>query len=137
MPKKENPEKVRIDRWLWSVRLYKTRSLATEACKKSRVRIDGSPAKPSKEISVGDVISIKIGPLEKIVRVDAITVQRTSAALAADLVTDLTSEDAYKKAKQEKIKIGPSPFNLKGKRRPRKKLRRELDEFLYPTSDNL
>lgn len=137
MPKKENPEKVRIDRWLWSVRLYKTRSLATEACKKSRVRIDGSPAKPSKEISVGDVISIKIGPLEKIVRVDAITVQRTSAALAADLVTDLTSEDAYKKAKQEKIKIGPSPFNLKGKRRPTKKLRRELDEFLYPTSDNL
>ena len=63
------PDKVRLDRWLWSVRIFKSRNLATEACKKNWVKLDGHPAKPSKEIKMGDVITIKLGPLQKIVSV--------------------------------------------------------------------
>ena len=71
------PDKVRLDRWLWSVRIFKSRNLATEACKKNWVKLDGHPAKPSKEIKMGDVITIKLGPLQKIVSVVGLIEKRS------------------------------------------------------------
>jgi ribosome-associated heat shock protein Hsp15 len=128
----DNLSEVRIDRWLWSVRIFKTRSLATEACKKNSVKINDQPLKASKLISVGQIISIKLGPLVKVVEVTGLTEKRVSASLVCRYLTDLTTEEAYAKAKQLKIHLKPRLFTKKGLGRPTKKQRRELDEFLYP-----
>lgn len=128
-------DKVRLDRWLWCVRLFKSRNLATEACKKNWVKIDDHPAKPSKEIKVGDVIRIKMGPLQKIVSVEGLIEKRTSASEAAKFLTDLTPPEAYQKAKQDRIYLAPRIMSKKGIGRPTKKQRRELDDFLYPDSN--
>lgn len=132
MSNQEEPSKIRIDRWLWVTRLYKTRSLATEACKKGVVKVDKQPVKPSKEVKVGDQISIKMGPLIKEVRVEALAQRRLSAPLASKLLRDLTPPEVYEKAKAEKLLIPLKAKGLKGTGRPTKKQRRALDEFLYP-----
>jgi len=134
MSTQEKLPTIRLDKWLWVVRLYKTRTLATEACKKGSIKVENKSAKPSKEIKVGDKISIKLGPLLKEVQVEGLSQRRLSAALASDLVTDLTSPEEYEKAKEKKSFIPLPVKNTKGAGRPTKKQRRALDEFLYPDS---
>ncbi len=131
----EHLEGVRIDRWLWAVRVFKTRSMATEACKKNFIKMATLAVKPSKEINVGDIISVKLGPLQKILQVEGITAKRVSAKLAVQFVKDLTPPEAYEKAKREKLHLAPRIITKKGIGRPTKKQRRELDEFLYPDKD--
>jgi len=134
MSTQEKLPTIRLDKWLWAVRLYKTRTLATEACKKGSIKVENKSAKPSKEIKVGDKISIKLGPLLKEVQVEGLSQRRLSAALASDLVTDLTSPEEYEKAKEKKSFVPLPVKNTKGAGRPTKKQRRALDEFLYPDS---
>ena len=134
MSTQEKLPTIRLDKWLWAVRLYKTRTLATEACKKGSIKVENKSAKPSKEIKVGDKISIKLVPLLKEVQVEGLSQRRLSAALASDLVTDLTSPEEYEKAKEKKSFIPLPVKNTKGAGRPTKKQRRALDEFLYPDS---
>ena len=125
---------LRLDKWLWAVRFYKTRTLATEACKKGSIKVENNSAKPSKEIKVGDKITIKLGPLLKEVQVEGLPPRRVSALMASDLVTDLTSPEEYKNAKEHKYSISLPVKKSKGTGRPTKKQRRALDEFLYPDS---
>jgi len=134
MSTQEKLPTIQLDKWLWAVRLYKTRTLATEACKKGSIKVENKSAKPSKEIKVGDKISIKLGPLLKEVQVEGLSQRRLSAALASDLVTDLTSPEEYEKAKEKKSFVPLPVKNTKGAGRPTKKQRRALDEFLYPDS---
>ena len=124
--------KVRADRWLWTVRFYRTRTLATEACKRNAVKIDRKSIKPSKEVKVGDILSIKMGSLTKVVRVDGLTEKRVSAALSINLFSDLTTPEAYEKAKSETVSIPLKPKFGNGK--PTKKQRRAIHDFLYPDS---
>jgi len=126
---------MRVDRWLWVSRHYKTRSLATDACKKNWIKLDGQPIKPSKEIKPKDILSIKIGPLNKIVRVIELAPRRLSASLAQNLYIDVTSPDEKKIALEKKIKITPTVLTKKGIGRPTKKQRRDLEEFLYPMEE--
>lgn len=132
MSNQEKLQALRLDKWLWAVRLYKTRTLATEACKQGSIKVKNKPAKPSREIKVGDTITIKIGPLLKKVQVEGLSARRLSAPLASDLITDLTSPEEYEKAKEQKYSIPLSTKKSKGTGRPTKKQRRALDEFLYP-----
>ena len=81
-----------------------------------------------------NIISIKLGPLQKIVQINKLTQKRVSAPLATKLFLDLTSPEAYAKAKETKIYLAPRKLTKKGIGRPTKKQRRELDEFLYPDS---
>lgn len=134
MASDDQSPKERVDRWLWAVRLFKTRSLATEACKKNHVKVDEQLVKPSKEIKVGDIVCVKLGPLQKVVRVDGLIDKRVSAAVAAKLTTDLTTPQAYEKAKQDRLNLAPRIYFKKGSGRPTKKQRRDLDDFLYPDS---
>lgn len=132
MPEYDNLEKMRVDRWLWSARLYKTRNMASEACKKNWVKINDQPLKASKEIRKGDIISVKIGPLQKVVRIEDLSQRRLSASLAKNLLSDLTTPEAYEKAKEVGKRLTLRITNKKGTGRPTKKQRRDLEDFLYP-----
>ena len=95
-------EKVRIDRWLWAVRAYKTRSLATDACKRNWVSVNGTKIKPSREIRAKDIITFKKGPLERIVRVLKVLEKRISPKLVEEFLEDLTPKTNYEEAENKK-----------------------------------
>ena len=120
-------EEVRIDKWLWAVRLYKTRSLATEGCKNGRVKIGGQPVKPSRIPKVGDVIEIHLNPLNKTVKVIALLHNRVGAKLVTDYLEDLTSPEEYERVKL----IGEfnNEYRPRGTGRPTKSDRRQIDQL--------
>lgn len=119
---------VRIDKWLWMVRVFKTRTLATEACKLGRVYIADSEVKASREVKVGDVVAFKWQGIIKSYRVVDIPVNRVGAKLLPQFVEDLTSEDEYLKLTM--IREVNALGRDKGMGRPTKKDRRELDDFV-------
>ena len=118
---------VRIDKWLWAVRVFKTRSQATEACKKGRVEIGDLPVKPSREVHSGDVIKVRKPPLTRSFKVVALAEKRMSAKLAADFVEDVTPPEELKILEMQKQMNWIS--RDRGAGRPTKKERRKLDDF--------
>lgn len=116
----------RIDKWLWAVRIFKTRTLATEACRNAKVRVEDQPVKPSREIQEGMVISIQTGPIKRTIRVIAPLHNRVGAKLVGQYMEDLTPEEEYQKLEIIKSQSGYRP---KRTGRPTKKERRELDEW--------
>ena len=129
-------EKVRVDRWLWSVRAYKTRTLATDACKRKWVTVNGTDAKPSREIKAQDIVTFKVGPLEKKVQVLQILEKRISAKLVDQFLKDLTPQSSYQEAEVKKRAIISSPFGKRARKgRPSKKERREMEDFFFNHED--
>ena len=123
------PESVRADKWLWAVRVFKTRSLATEACRAGHVQINGQPAKASRYLKIGDLIRAQTGVVLRTVRVVALTAQRVGAARVPEFAEDLTPAAEYQKARE---KVFPYPvLRPKGAGRPTKKDRREMDKFAF------
>ncbi len=125
---KEETNRIRIDKWLWAVRQYKTRSLATHACDQGKIHILDQPVKPSRLVKEGDVISIKRTGLTRKLKVLKITENRLSPKLVIEYMTDLTpieELDAYK-ARITKM----SQYRDPGAGRPTKRERRHLDDFL-------
>lgn len=120
-------ESVRIDKWLWAVRIFKTRSKATEACRKGRIEMDELSVKPSREVRQGDVVKVKLAPLARTYKVLGAIEKRVSAKLAAEYVDDITPPEELEMLKVQK------EMNLlsrdKGTGRPTKKDRRDLDDF--------
>ena len=86
-------DKVRIDKWLWAVRIFKTRSMAAEACKKGKVTVDGISVKPSRDVRLNEIISLRVPPITRAYKVLAISGKRMSAKLAVDFVKDVTPQD--------------------------------------------
>jgi ribosome-associated heat shock protein Hsp15 len=117
---------VRIDKWLWAVRLFKTRSQATLACRNGKISIDGDLLKPSREAKLGMIISIKQGPIVKKVKVIELLQKRVGPKLVSNFMEDLTPEEEYKKL--ELIKEQPT-FRPRGLGRPTKKERRDIDKW--------
>lgn len=115
---------VRIDKWLWAVRLYKTRSQATDACRSGKVRIDDVVVKPSRELKLNQIISIHAGPITRTVQVKGMIEKRVGAKLVPDNMIDLTPEEEYKKL--ELIRDNPL---AQRKGRPTKKERRDIDQW--------
>ncbi len=119
-------ENARIDKWLWAVRIYKTRSQASEACRKGRIIINGIQVKPSRVIKTGDTILIRKPPVVYTYRVRGLLQKRQSASLAREYYEDLTSVEELNKLKiNEQIFFGRN----KGTGRPTKKERRILDKL--------
>ncbi len=118
------PEKVRIDKWLWAVRLYKTRSLATDACRSGHIKIGGLPVKPSHEVKVNELITAWMEPMTKTIKVLGLLDRRVSAAAARDFAEDQTDPAEYQKAREERLH--PAFYRPKGTGRPTKKERRAL-----------
>jgi ribosome-associated heat shock protein Hsp15 len=120
-------ESLRIDKWLWEVRLFKSRNLATDACKAGKVKMDGSNVKASKEIKEGDVIVVSLNPLYKTVRVKQFPKSRVSAKLVPDFMEDLTQQSEYDRVKL--IGETNSEYRDRGIGRPTKKQRRVIDQL--------
>lgn len=126
---KATPEKTRIDKWLWAVRLFKTRSLASEACDKGKIKIADQPVKPSRNIRVSDVITIRKGAFTMQFEVLKLTENRLPAKSAADFCKDLTPPEEKEKIKKHSIET--RAYHNRGEGRPTKRERRELDEFIF------
>lgn len=120
-------ESVRIDKWLWAVRIFKTRSLAAEACKKSRVLVNGEAVKPSKTIVVGSLVDVKKPPVIYSYEVIGITERRMGAKFVPDFLKDLTPEEEL--VKLNLMKFNLDGFRQKGSGRPTKRDRRQLDDL--------
>jgi ribosome-associated heat shock protein Hsp15 len=118
-------ESLRIDKWLWEMRLFKSRSLASEACKAGKVKMDGSNVKASKEIKEGDIIVVSLNPLFKTVRVKQFPKSRVNAKLVPDFMDDLTLQTEYDRVKL--INDASSEYRDNGAGRPTKKQRRVID----------
>ncbi len=123
----------RIDKWLWAVRLFKTRSLATQACRAGKVKVDGQAVKPSREVQNEMIISVQTGPILRTVKVTELLNNRVGAKLVSQYMDDLTPEEEYQKLEIIKSQAGMRPFR---KGRPTKKERRELDEWFGPAARN-
>lgn len=119
---------LRIDKFLWCVRLFKTRSMATDACRKGRVIIDDIPVKPARLIAVNEIIRVKKPPVLFTYRIKELPPSRVSAKLATDYIEDLTPEDEKNKL-DLKNKTGTA-YRYRGTGRPTKKERRDLDKLM-------
>jgi ribosome-associated heat shock protein Hsp15 len=121
---------VRIDKWMWATRIFKTRTIAVEACKKNRVAVDDVPAKPSRMIKVGDVIQVRKPPVTYSFKVLDLTQNRIGAKLVPNYLENITPPEQYEILELQKI----SGFvnRARGTGRPTKKDRRDLDEFSNP-----
>lgn len=117
---------IRIDKWLWAVRIYKTRSIATDACRSGKVMINDVEVKPSREIKTGDVIVIKTGPIRKTIKVLNLLGNRVSAKIVPQFMEDLTPAEEYKKL--EMIRDSHFVSRNRGAGRPTKRERREIDK---------
>jgi ribosome-associated heat shock protein Hsp15 len=126
------PLQIRIDKWLWSVRLFKTRSMATDACNAGKVKMNGSPIKPSKEVKTDEVYKIKLGQLDKTVQVTDAPKSRVGAALVPNFYLDLTPEEEYNRVKSLRTTF---EYREHGEGRPTKRDRRQI-EYLKDYFDN-
>jgi ribosome-associated heat shock protein Hsp15 len=86
-------DKVRIDKWLWAVRIFKTRSMAAEACKKGKVTVNGVTIKTSRDVRLNEIIDLRVPPITRSYKVFDISGKRMSAKLAVDFVKDVTAQD--------------------------------------------
>ncbi|MDR2949143.1 MAG: RNA-binding S4 domain-containing protein [Dysgonomonas sp.] len=124
---KEPKKEVRIDKWLWAVRLFKTRSIAIEACKKGRITIKGITIKPSRMIKIGDIIEVRRPPVTYSFEVLNLSENRMGAKLVPDFMKDVTPPSQLEIL--ELSKMSGFVDRARGTGRPTKKDRRELDQF--------
>ena len=118
------PPTVRIDKWLWSVRIYKTRSLAASACRSGEVTIGGQPVKPSREVRINDVVMAKTGVIVRTIKVLGLIERRVGAPIAKDYAQDLTPASEYDKRTDPVLE--PMFFRPRGAGRPTKRDRRAM-----------
>ena len=121
------PERrVRIDKWLWAARFFKTRSLATEAVQGGRVQVDGAGVKPAREVRIGETVSVTVGQATTIVVVKALGDKRGSAAQAALLYDETPESVLARERRREERRLAPAPgADLAG--RPSKRDRRRIE----------
>ena len=120
-------EEVRIDKYLWAIRAYKTRSEATDACKGGKIRVNGDDIKPSRVVKIGDIIRVRKGAVTYTYRVLALLEKRVGAKLVPDYAEDLTPQE-----EKDKLHAPVETFFLKrdrGTGRPTKKERRQMDSL--------
>lgn len=125
-----SPQEARLDKWLWAARIYKTRTLAADACKNGRITINGATAKPARTIKPGDVVGVKKAPVTYSFRVKQAIEKRVGAKILPDILENITPPEQYEMLEMSRI----SGFvdRARGTGRPTKKERRALDRFQGP-----
>ncbi len=124
---------MRVDKYLWCVRFFKTRSIATNACKLGKVKIQGQNVKPSREVYPTDKITIRKDQIDYEIEVLDIPTSRVGAKIAGLYVNDITPKEAFEK--MELLKYSKEYYRKKGTGRPTKKDRRDIDDLLDNTEE--
>jgi ribosome-associated heat shock protein Hsp15 len=117
----------RLDKWLWTVRVFKVRALATTACRAGSVTINELPAKPAREVHAGELVAVRLGLMVRTLRVIGVPRARVGAKLVAEFCTDLTPPSEWEKVKQHRVQ--QLLAREKGSGRPTKRDRRMLDRL--------
>ena len=125
----DDDSKIRIDKWLWAARFFKTRSLASEAVAGGKVEVNGDRAKPAKAVAPGDEVRVRLGPYEHIVIVRALAGRRGAAREAQALYEETPASRAERERLAEQLRMAPAAFVWEDKGRPTKKDRRDLDQL--------
>ena len=131
-------KKIRIDKWLWSVRVFKSRTLATNACKSGQVKIEEVPVKASAAVEVGQKVQVRKNGFDLEFKVIKLIEKRVGASLAVECYEDLTPASELNKFRSWFVGKGQAEMRERGAGRPTKKERRELDEYkgiLYEDMD--
>ena len=118
---------MRVDKFLWCVRYFKTRNIATTACKKGQVKINGDVVKPSREVYITDKILVRKNQINYELAINDIPESRVGAKLVDIYRTDITPKEAF--ATQEQLKFAKDYYRKKGTGRPTKKDRRDIKDF--------
>lgn len=120
----------RLDKWLWAARIFKTRSIAADACKNGRVMIDGVKMKPARMVKEGDIIQVRKPPVTYSFKILKAIQNRVGAKFVPEVLENVTSADQYELLEMNRISgfVG----RARGTGRPTKKDRRDLDEFVQP-----
>lgn len=119
--------KIRIDKYLWAIRLFKTRSLSSEACKTGRVKMDEKAVKASREVNVGDLIAVRIGQMNRVIEIKELIKNRVKGTLAIEKYIDRTPAEEIER--MEMINKMRTEHRERGTGRPTKKDRRELERI--------
>ena len=125
--------RVRLDKWLWAARFFKTRGLSSEEIDKGRIQVNGQPAKPGKEVRVGDRIDIRTGYVTRTVEVLALSGVRGPATVAALLYRETTESVAARAMAAEQRRLAPEPALSLNQGRPSKKDRRSIERLRQPS----
>lgn len=120
-------EELRIDKWLWCARIFKTRTIAANACKGGKVKVDDISVKPARNVKIGEQIHVQLGQLNKVVEVKSIPKNRISPKQVVDVYTDITPSEEYERI--EFMRAYKAEYRDKRTGRPTKKDRRILDKF--------
>ena len=118
---------MRIDKYLWCTRYFKTRSIATEACKKGHIKINDKTVKPSKDVFYGEKITVRKNQISYVLEVLDIPKNRVGAKLVDLYRKDITPKEAF--ANQDLLKFAKNYYRKKGEGRPTKKDRRDIEDF--------
>ena len=121
-------DRVRLDRWLWAARFFKTRALASAAIAGGKVHVNGTRAKPAKQLRIGDALRVRAGPYEWLVTVRELAEHRGPARRAQELYEESAFGRAARERLAEQHKLAPAPA-YQGKGRPTKKERREMQRL--------
>lgn len=121
-------EKLRIDKWLWAARFYKTRSLAVEEISKGRVHVNDQEAKPAREVKTGDIVALRQGQVTRTLRVRGISSQRGAAPVAQQLYEETLESIRLREAAAEQRRLNNDPAAAHDHGRPTKRDRRDIDK---------
>ena len=122
-------ERVRVDKWLWAARFFKTRSLASEAVAGGKVEVNGERAKPAKPVRPGDEVRFRTGPYEYVLVVRGLAERRGSATVAATLYEERAESRAARERVAGQLRLGAAAWTYEEKGRPTKRDRRALERF--------
>lgn len=128
-------ETMRLDKWLWCARFYKTRSLATEEISKGRVTVNGQAAKPARDLRCGDTVLMRQGPVARTVIVKGLSGARGPAPVAQKLYEETAESIATREKAAEQRRLAPEPASALLEGRPTKRDRREIDKVRTQTAD--
>lgn len=123
------PGRMRLDKWLWAARLYKTRSLAADEVSMGRVSVNGQPAKPARDLRPGDLLQLRQGPVQRTLEVRGVSAQRGPAPVAQLLYAETADSLAARAAVAERRRMGVEPADSLAEGRPTKRDRRQLAEW--------
>lgn len=122
-------DRLRLDKWLWAARLYKTRALAADEVERGRVRVNGQPAKPGRELKAGDLVELRQDSVVRALVVQALSAVRGPAPLAQTLYAETEESRLAREAAAERRRLAPEPAATQTEGRPTKRDRRDLADW--------